>query len=708
MLKLFKSAYALRNQNNIVTLKLVSFIFLVIFLPKIVKAQDPPRQEIDISQFIQNLFPAPTEDADYENLYESLFQLYVNPLNLNTVTSDELAATFILSDIQIKSFFSYREKLGPFISLYELQAIPNFDLTTIYRLIPFVIVEQKLLSIRQTLKNPTQHFLMLRSGKLLEQQKGFSDIDTASRSISRYQGKALYGYLRYRYARTGSYSFGISLEKDSGEEWWEWRPKQQILGADFSSFHAQIMNRGKWKNLIIGDFQMQAGQGLIMAAGFSLGKGSEVIRTTYRSTLGLRPYTSVLEANFFRGIAATYAISKQIDLTGFYSRTKRDASVDNISDDPDELIISSLLISGYHRTTTEREKHGIIPEQNVGLHALYKIPSQRGQMGFTMLNTIYGSNLIKKDVAYNRFEFSGKQNLIVGLHADYRWQNFHFFGEGARSQSGGVGAIGGLIAGLGKTFDFTFLLRHYDKDFHTFYGNAVSESTRPINESGSYWGLRYSPNRRWQFSSFYDSFRFPWLKFQINAPSNGNDFYVHVLWKPNKRFNAYTLFHEKHKQHNQPDTTPMPLVGMTIRRTAMINVEFEVPLRFSVRTRLQGGDFGYSGNSKSKGFTILQDITWRFSKLELSGRIAFFATDNYDSRQYVYEKDMLYAFSLPAYYDRGTRHYLMTRYNLSKQIKVWIRWSQTRYTKLDAISSGLNEIKGNTRSELKMQLMYQF
>lgn len=693
MLKLFKLAYALP---------------FFIFLSQILKAQDPPRQEIDINQFIQNLFPAPSEDADYENLYESLFQLYVNPLDLNTVTSDELAATFILSDIQIKSFFAYRNQLGPFISLYELQAIPNFDLNTIYRIIPFVSVQPKLLSIQQTLKNPTQHFLMLRSGRLLEQQKGFSEIDTSSRSTSRYQGKALYGYMRYRYARTGSYSFGLSMEKDSGEEWWEWKPKRQIFGADFTSFHAQIMNRGKLKNLIIGDFQMQAGQGLIMAAGFSLGKGSEVIRTTYRSTLGLRPYTSVLEANFFRGIAATYALSKQFDLTTFYSRTKRDASIDNITDDPDELIISSLLTSGYHRTQTEREKHGIIPEQNVGLHALYKMPSQRGQLGLTMLNTTYGSRLRKKDIAYNRFEFAGKQNLIVGLHGDYRYQNFHFFGEGARSQSGGFGGVGGLIAGLGRTFDFTLLVRHYDKDFHTFYGNAVSEATKPINESGTYWGLRYSPNRRWQFSAFYDNFRFPWLKFQINAPSDGNDFYVHVLYKPNKRFNAYALFHEKHKQHNKPDSVnPMLPVMMTARKTAMINVEYEVPLRFSIRTRLQGGDFGYLGHSKSKGFTILQDITWRFSKLELSGRLAYFKTDDYDSRQYVYEKDMLYAFSLPAYYDKGTRHYVMARYNLTKQIKVWLRWSQTRYKNLDTISSGLSEIKGKVRSELKVQLMYQ-
>jgi len=680
-----------------------------IFLPfQSVFAQEPPRQEIDINEFIQDLIPIASEDNGNEGLFETLFQLYTNPLDLNSVTTDELAGTLILSEVQVKSFVEYRQELGFFLSLYELQAVPNFDLITIRKLIPFVIVKPKTLPFKESLQNPSQHFLIFRSGRILEKQKGFTTIDTTSRSTSRYQGKPLYGNLRYRYARTGSYSFGITMENDAGEIV-DWQPKRQIFGADFTSFHAQIMNRGKLKNLIIGDFQMQAGQGLIMSGGFSLGKGSEVIRTTYRSTLGLRPFTSVLEAGFFRGAAATYKIDKQIDVTLFYSYTRRDGNVEGNEELQDELIVSSLQISGYHRTKTERENHGTIGEQNVGFHALYKLTSQKGQIGVTVLNTFYTATLHKKDELYNKFEFQGNRNVVMGIHGDYRWQNLHFFGEGARSKSGGVGGIAGLIAGLGKTIDFTFLLRHYDRNFHSLYGGAIGEATRPINETGAYWGIRYSPSRRWQFSGFYDRFYFPWLKYQINAPSDGVDYFLHALWKPSKKLNMYAVFHEKHKAHNEPESSfPIPRVLTTIRRTAMINFEYEVPLKFSVRTRLQGGDFWYEGKSKSSGFTIVQDITYRLLKFELSGRIAFFKTDNYDSRQYVYEKDMLYAFSLPAYYDQGTRHYLMLRYPLSKKMKLWLRWSRTHYSKLEEISSGLSEIQGKKRSELKAQVMYQF
>jgi hypothetical protein len=707
MQRIFKTNCTLRNHHFAPTLGAIWYLLLV--LPGKALCQEPPPSEIDINAFIQSLLPTPTEDSDYSALYDALFQLYNSPLDLNTATGDELATTFILSQVQIKSFLDYRISLGPLLSLYELQAVPHFDLKTISLLLPFVTVQPRSMSFQESLKSPTQHFLMIRSSKLLEQQKGFSDNDTASRSVSRYAGKPLYGYLRYRYARSGAYSFGISFEKDAGEKWWQWAPKKQVFGIDFTSFHAQVLNRGRFKNILLGDFQMQAGQGLVFAAGFSLGKGSEVIRTTYRSTLGLRPYTSSLEAGYFRGAAATYRISRRIDVTAFYSNTRRDASLDESVKDTEEPMVSSLVLSGYHRTPTEREKQGIIPERNMGFHALYKTASQGGQFGISLLHTAYGYNLEKKAVPYNRFEFTGKYNLVAGFHGDYRWQNFLFFGEGARSQSGGLGGVGGIITGLGKKLDFTLLLRYYAKNFHTFYGNAAAEATRPINESGSYWGLKYTPNRRWQLSAFYDYFKFPWLKFQINAPSSGHDYLLHLLYKPSKKFNVYIMYHEKHKAHNLADAhQQMTRVENTIRRTAAINLEYEVPLKYAVKTRLQYGDFSYESGTPSKGVTVAQDISWRMKKLEISARVAIFKTDNYDSRQYVYERDVLYAFSIPAYYDTGLRHYLMGRYHVNKNIKLWLRWSQTRYASLETISSGLNEITGNKRSELKMQLLYQF
>ncbi|WP_426292464.1 ComEA family DNA-binding protein [Dyadobacter endophyticus] len=668
-------------------------------------AQEPPRSEIDINRFIAELFPIPPDDS--EELYETLLQLYASPLDLNAVNPDDLAALFILSEKQLRSFFEYRAKAGALLSLYELQAIPEFDIYTIRRLLPFVTIIAKAVSIHDALKNPGQHFLMLRSGKLLEQQKGFAPLDSNANSITRYQGPPFNGYFRYRNARNGAYSFGMTLEKDSGEELWRWKSRRQIFGIDYTSFHVQISDRGKLKNLIIGDFQMQAGQGMVMGAGFSLGKGSEVIRSVYHSTTGLKPYTSATEANFFRGIAASWSFARRTDITLLFSRTKRDATQG--SDSIRSSITTSLPITGYHRTPSEIEKHNVLREQNIGLHLIHKLAAQKGQIGITMLHTGYDSFIRKRDLPYNRYEFSGRQNLIVGLHGDYRRQNIHFFSEAAISGSGGTGAIAGLIASAGRKLDFSAMARHYAPNFHTFYGNPISEATRPINERGAYAGIRWSPSRKWQWSAYFDYFRFPWLKFQVDKPSRGFDYFVHLLWKPSKRLNAYWLFHEKHNQINDPAAEDNgPALIHSFKRTAVFNIDYEIPLKCAFRTRLQYGGLKNAHSKGSNGFTIVQDVSWHLSKLEVSARAAFFKTDDYDSRQYVYEKDVLYAFSIPAYYNTGTRHFLMLRYAVSKQLKIWLRWSQTRYSDIEKISSGLNEIEGNKRSEAKLQVMYQF
>ena len=96
--------------------------------------------------------------------------------------------------------------------------------------------------------------------------------------------------------------------------------------CDTSSFHFFLQNKGKWKSIAIGDYTLQIGQGLVLASGFYLGKGAETILTVRRNSLGIRPYSSVIENNFFRGAAATYQIGG-FEFTGFASRNRRSGNL---------------------------------------------------------------------------------------------------------------------------------------------------------------------------------------------------------------------------------------------------------------------------------------------------------------------------------------------------------------------------------------------
>ncbi|HSZ85679.1 MAG TPA: helix-hairpin-helix domain-containing protein, partial [Puia sp.] len=70
--------------------------------------------------------------------WQELDERQKHPINLNTAQEDELRSLQILTDLQIYNFLQYRKLMGSFINIYELQAIPTWDLQSIKVLLPYV------------------------------------------------------------------------------------------------------------------------------------------------------------------------------------------------------------------------------------------------------------------------------------------------------------------------------------------------------------------------------------------------------------------------------------------------------------------------------------------------------------------------------------------------------------------------------------------
>lgn len=374
-------------------------------------AQEFRRREIDPTSFVQNLLPITAEDLNYGTVYENLIQLYTAPLDLNTCTREELAATYLLNERQLNRFFEYRAQFGNFLSIYELQAIPEFELALIYRLLPFVTVAPQNRKLWNGLTNPSDHYLLVRTEQLLEEKRGATADAPQSRdgTLQKFAGSPLQWYARYRYSRSRDFSFGITAEKDEGEAF-SWKPSAHKYGPDFLSFHAQVQHRGRLKNLILGDYQLQVGQGLIYSAGFSLGKGMETVYTIRRPTTGIRPYTSVTETGFFRGIAATYSLGKRLELTTLLSRVRQSGTLTA------QQTVSSFQTDGLFRIPNELQYRANLVEQNAGAHLVYHL--DRGQLGATYLRTSFDYPLQKAEAPRNEFEFRGKHNHLLGLHGN--------------------------------------------------------------------------------------------------------------------------------------------------------------------------------------------------------------------------------------------------------------------------------------------------
>lgn len=653
------------------------------------------------------------EDADFEfnTIFEDLETYAEKPLNLNKASETELASLGLLTDIQVYNFIKYRREVGELIAIFELQAIPEFDLATIQRILPFVRVSGDVDDYRISIKElftDGKDELYLRWSRILEQQKGFRPL-AEGETGSRFLGDPNKLYMRYRHSYGNKFSYGFTAEKDAGEEFFTGSNK---LGFDFYSAHIFLKDyRKSIKAIALGDYAVSMGQGLVLFSGFGVGKSS-FTTLIKRGTRTLRPYTSVDENNFLRGAGTTLALGEHFEVTAFTSIKQRDGNAifgDTTDTNQEFLQFSSLQASGLHRTPNEIADEGIIQQFTLGGVLKYKF-----NHGHVALNTLFDKfdrTLTRTPQLYSQFYFSGNQLLNVSLDYSFIYKNMNFFGETAYSDNGRVATLNGLLLGLDRKVDMALLHRHFPKDYQAIIANPFSEGSGGRNESGFYMGLMIKPTREWEIASYYDMYSFPWLRFQADAPSRGHDFLGKITYTKRRKWRAYLQVRYENKEINAAENTTKTDI-LAPFKTFQTRLFFANQLSkvIELRSRLDFGFADRAGRDLKKGVMFYQDIIYKSPDfpVSFSTRFAVFDTDGYDVRFYAYENDLLYAFSIPAYYHQGARFYLNLKYRPSRNLQLELRYAQTYWHNQESFGSGVTEIDGQRRSEVKAQIRYRF
>lgn len=664
------------------------FLIISLGLNQSAMTQNFSDHQEQLDELVQELIQLQEVEIDYEDVYESLLQFYSSPLNLNTATREELEQLFMLSPLQLTNLLEYRQQTGPLLSLYELQVIPGMDLATIKKIGPFVTLRPNV-EVKGFLRHlfaRTNHYLLLRYGRSLGKNEVVNHLGDANRY-----------YVRYKNSKPGSFSYGITFDKDAGERS-IWNPMDNYYGFDFTSYHFTVFNKGKIKAISFGDYQLQFGQGLVVSSGFRLGKGSETILSIKKTASGIKPYSSSLEYGFFRGAAITLSTGNAA-ITGFYSNKFSDGSIRE-----DQTF--SLSETGYHRTRQELDKRNAVREQifggNLSLHN--RVRNLHG--GVTFAGTLYDHPLQKTAALYNQFEYSGSSNFTAGADLNYTYQNYILFTEAAISKSGGKGLVAGMMTSLSRQIEASVLYRKYERDFHSFYGNGFGENTRNINESGLYIGLKFKPSSKWLFTCYYDRFKFPWLKYLVDAPSRGEEYLGRISFLPGKAALMYFQFRQENKEKNlSPNTSAMDLPVMHFKQNYLYHIEVKASSQLTFRARVQFSTYE-QGGTKTSGYAMMQELDMTFSRLSLSLRYTLYDTEDYNNRQYIYERDVLYSFSIPSYQGQGSRIYGIVKFRILKQLDSWIKYSTTFNLEDQGISDiGSGELG---KSDLKIQLRYTF
>jgi hypothetical protein len=259
----------------------------------------------------------------------------------------------------------------------------------------------------------------------------------------------------------------------------------------------------------------------------------------------------------------------------------------------------------------------------------------------------------------------------------------------------------------------TAMVRHLQPKYQALYANAVTENSRMNNETGYYLGFSVNPFKNWFLNGFFDIFKFPWLRFQANGPSFGYETIGQLIYRPSKTFEVYFRFRQKNRQLTESaafSDAPIRGVENELRSYYRLNLSYSLTKEVKLRSRIEYSRYQRGERDVEQGFMVYQDIIYNPLNFPLSfnARLAYFDTESYNARIYVYENDVLYAYSFPAYFYRGMKAYVTLRYNIYKNIDAWVRVSNVFFSNRDQVGSGLETISGKHRTDIKVQLRFKF
>ena len=597
-------------------------IFAALLIATFCAAEEP----ISLDEVIMDIYRAATEvgEVDYEQLQTDLYAIHDSPIDLNNTSDEELTQLLFLSPRQIDDILAYADK-HPFESLYELRMIPSLADYEIRDLLPFVKITPNPLTSNSLTPYPRDVF-RFASHEIITR------LD--ARNIENFEGTdPVYTHVRYRFDYKRRVVFGAQLRRPAGG------------GAQDLQYGAylQLKDIGCLHTLVAGNFQASFGQGLVFAPIFRTGK-SAYVSNVGQTQEGLRYYTSV-DGESLHGAGATFR--KQ-----WNKSTRLDASV-----------LYSM------KRANDSTWHHLVGANLTLRH-------KRLQVELTAAENIWTDSIRPyRNTGYNQHYFRGYNQAVIGASARYNYGWFDAFAEVATTQNTnwGVGVLAGSRFYPTEGVSLIALYRYYSPWFDNPLGYAFCESSRLGDENGGYLGFDITRLPRWRFSGYADVFYFSGIKYGIPyAPSMGYDVLAEaqyhapkewwLAWRLRAREKGSTATYSARFQFDWARG------GWSLRTTADANITNE---------RVNG----LKSERIPYGVSLAQDIGYTFAQapVSLKARLQFFDAREWANRIYLYENDVLYAFSVPATYGLGGRAYLCLRWQIIPRLALYFRASETVY-----------------------------
>lgn len=648
------------------------------------------------AEIFENSTASSEREPDFSSLTDNLIQLYQNPININKAGREDLERIFFLSDSQIEALLFQRYQLKTFYSIYEMQSIEGFSRQTLEWLEPMITfgISEQLAPAQFRAKGD----LFIRAQTLLETQAGYRQREDGT---TPYQGHKMKLYTRLEIQPARDLKMGLIGEKDQGEPMFN----HQISTLDHLAAYLAWQPDKFLKQIIVGQYRMSGGQGLALQTGMAPIKSSATTSIRNRQA-SFRPSLSASEQGGLNGLLMAFE-TNDFAITPFLSVKNVDGRLDTLENG--STFITSLKTDGYHRTLTELGQRKNVREAVYGLQAKYHLNRFILETGYLYYHLNYPVR--PPSEAYQRNYFSGKSSQNYWVAAEGSLYNIHLFSELAFNQTWEPALWTGILMPVKGIFDWSVGYRRIPMTYKAPLGAPLTEASVPAGESGLYTGLHMDLPASFTLSAYLDYYRHNWLRYQTNAPANGYDFLVLLSHDAIKNWENTLRYRYRNKPINLTTDSQAAPVGSRNQNQWRFQSRYRAAANwtFTLRADIQTVDRP-DKQDLPKGFYMGQDIRYvsNNKKWNLTTRYAIFNAEEFDTRVYAYEPDVLYSFSTPAYYGRGSRWLIMGKWTILPKLDLWARYAQWQYSNRENIGTGFTLIEGNRSREIKFQIRKRF
>lgn len=520
-----------------------------------------------------------------------------------------------------------------------------------------------------------------RSNIQLNQQEGFKD--------STFVGSPLDLFQRLSYD-SDDIRANVLTNKDPGE--------QKL--TDFVSGYLSIIAT-KSTSVILGDYNVEAGLGLLCWKNFGAGKGPDVLGPPVQFGSGILPYRSTIDYRFNRGIAVSQSLnlgSADMTFRGWYSRLPRTASVDS-----GRNIITSFDIDGQYRTETEIVKRNSAIESNIGFNTEFR--SDKFVVGGSVLMLSYDKEVVSNSVS----TLLGKNGILSSVYCMISSENYSILAEVMRDAQGNLGVKSGAEF-KSKTFTTTLNYRLYSPQLRSPYGYNFGEFLSPNNESGIYASLLWRATSGVQLLLYTDIYRSLLPQSGMDIPTRGVDIFSELRWK----ISSATFLTFRYRSESKIDkmTLPPPLdtlgsqAYMLTRSVGRFEVQHTIRNILRFRTRIEASRTEFESLRPTEmGLAIFGEVNYDISeRIEIGGRFGSYVTDGFASAIYQYELSAPGLFQTVAVYESGSRSFLYFKWKALDFADVWLRYSSTTRNNTSGFGSGNTTIESNNDNRIIVQI----